>query len=156
MSNNETLSKIVFLVVLMNTVLSESSLPKSNYLYDRFSNRLEEVANFAESEFKKSTSEALKKIYAMNAKILQEQIDERKNAAEILKFQNALDNPNVEQKNSSGNKRQQKNFPSATDFDDTTKQAVNISVRFRPQTKGEYKISDSVEIENEKHSKNKI
>lgn len=84
MSNNETLQKTVIILMLINFVLP-TSVPDASDLYGRFTNRLEEVANFAQSEFKKSTSETLKKIYAMNAKILQEQIAERKNAAEVFK-----------------------------------------------------------------------
>lgn len=124
MSNNETLPKIVTLFLLINLVLP-ASVPDANDLYGRFTNRLEEVANFAESEFKKSTSETLRKIYEMNAKIVQEQIAERKNAAEILKFHKS---DQTKSENIIKSSRQDK-IPSGL-------KTVNITLKFLPPTEG--------------------
>lgn len=131
MSKNETLTQIAIIFVLISFVLP-ASVPDVNDLYGRFTNRLEEVANFAESEFKKSTSNTLKKIYEMNAKILQEQIAERKNAADILKIGKAVPTSQED-----GFKHiRQNNSPSES-------KSINITVKFLQPVEGEVKKEQS-------------
>lgn len=145
MSNNETLLKIVIFLVLIN-IVSSAPPPDANDLYGRFSNRLEEVARFAENEFRRSTSSTLKKIYAMNAKILEEQISERKNAAEILKFKKN-DHQKEEPTNSSEKNDHQKEKPTNSSEEDlkqsirpTATKTVNITLKFLPASENAEEI----------------